>query len=178
MPDSITARVSSSAEFELRELRDIELTDTNYALLERLAFWQAAVGMAEQNLWLGVGFGNYDAVYQDFAPITWPLSLGHAHNYYLNLAAEVGILGLVAYVVFWGAIVWQNVRSLSQIQSWERAILLGLLGCWIALAVHHLVDKLYVNNMYIHIGVLLALQQVVVQQADGSRAGSFEEMKE
>ena len=163
VPDSIVARVASATEVEIRPLRDIELTNNNYAVLERLAFWQAAVGMTEQNLWLGVGFGAYDAAYTQFAPADWPNSLGHAHNYYLNLVAEIGILGLIGYVVFWTAVVWQNIRFLSQTSGLERAILLGLLGCWTALSVHHLVDKLYVNNMYIHIGVLLALQQMVVR---------------
>ena len=175
VPASIVARVTSSTEFEARPLRDTELTDTNYALLERFAFWQAAAGMTEQNLWLGVGFGNYDEAYPDFAPITWPQSLGHAHNYYLNLAAEVGILGLIAYVVFWSAVVWQNLHFLSKTDGLQRAILLGLLGSWATLSVHHLVDKLYVNNMYIHIGVLLALQQVVVQIAEGRRDGVAKE---
>ena len=178
VPNSIVDRVTSSTEFELRPLRDIELSDTNYALLERLAFWRAAVGMTEQNLWLGVGFGNYDAAYGAFAPVTWPQSLGHAHNYYLNLAAEIGILGLIAYVVFWSAVVWQNIYFLGKTSGLHRAILLGLLGSWAALSVHHLVDKLYVNNMYIHIGVLLALQQVVVQTTEGHENGVAKEIIE
>jgi hypothetical protein len=34
---------------------------------------------------------------------------------------------------------------------------LGLLAAWVGLSVHHLVDKLYVNNIYIHLGLMLAL---------------------
>jgi O-antigen ligase len=31
-------------------------------------------------------------------------SLGHAHNYYINIAAETGFIGLVVYLFFLGAI--------------------------------------------------------------------------
>jgi hypothetical protein len=33
----------------------------------------------------------------------------------------------------------------------------GILGAWIGLSVHNAFDMLYVNNMYIHLGVLLGL---------------------
>ncbi len=48
--------------------------------------------------WLGVGFGNYEAVYPAYAIGIWRDPLGHAHNYYLNVAAEAGLIGLAAYL--------------------------------------------------------------------------------
>ena len=36
----------------------------------------------------------------------------------------------------------------------------GLLGTWTHLAVHSMVDKLYVNNLFLHLGVLLGLLAV------------------
>ena len=110
---------------------------------------------------LGVGFGNYAAAYPDYALINWPDPLGHAHNYYINLLAEVGILGLVAYLIFWLAVIWQSIQLLNRLDWPERGIVLGLIGVWTALAAHHLVDKLYVNNIYIHLGVLLGLLQLM-----------------
>ncbi|MGB4869875.1 MAG: hypothetical protein WBP47_07475, partial [Candidatus Promineifilaceae bacterium] len=49
----------------------------------------------------------------------------------------------------------------------ERGIILGLMACWAALTVHHLVDKLYVNNIYIHLGVMLGLLALLKQKTDG-----------
>jgi len=43
---------------------------------------------------------------------------------------------------------------------------LGLLAAWTAISVHHVVDKLYVNNMFIYFGVMLGLQQVLDKQND------------
>jgi hypothetical protein len=53
------------------------------------------------------------------------------------------------------------IRLLSQLDGVPRGIALGLLAAFAALTVHHLVDKLYVNNIYIHLGVMLGLLQLL-----------------
>ncbi|MCB0032481.1 MAG: O-antigen ligase family protein [Anaerolineales bacterium] len=163
IPASISTRLTTIVEeFRLGDVRGVDINDANYAVLERLAFWQAAVNMAQDNFWLGVGFGNYAAAYPDYALINWTTALGHAHNYYLNLLAETGILGILAYAVVWVTILWQNMVLLRHLTWPNRGIALGLLGSWTALTVHQLVDKLYVNNIYVHIGAMLGLQQLLV----------------
>jgi O-antigen ligase len=162
VPSSITDRlVSFQDDFRLGDVRGVPINDTNYAVVERLAHWQAALNMAQDELWLGVGFGNYGAVYPDYMLLNWPDALGHAHNYYLNLLAEIGVIGLGAYLLLWTAVFGQTIRLLYQLDGWERGIALGLLGAWTALTVHHLVDKLYVNNIYVQIGVMFGLLQLL-----------------
>ncbi len=162
IPASITERVTSfSQDLQFGDVRGVDINDTNYAVLERLAHWQAALDMARNNLWQGVGFGNYEPAYADYALINWPAPLGHAHNYYLNLLAETGIIGLAAYLLLWTAVFWQTIRLLKRLDWPQRGIALGLLAAWTALTVHHLVDKLYVNNIYVHLGVMLALLQLL-----------------
>ncbi|MEM9776570.1 MAG: O-antigen ligase family protein, partial [Chloroflexota bacterium] len=107
LPNSITSRLASSTQIEFIPVRDQEVSPANFAVLERQAFWQAAFSMFESNIWTGVGFGNYDAAYPDHFVGTWERSLGHAHNYYINLLAETGIVGLLAYLIFWAVIVCQ-----------------------------------------------------------------------
>ncbi len=166
VPASITERLTSfTAEFTLGDVRGVDINDANYAVLERLAHWQSALDMARDQLWWGVGFGNYEPAYPEYALINWPYPLGHAHNYYLNLLAEVGLTGIIAYLIFWAAVIWQAIRSLPRLPLAERGMMLGLLAAWAALTVHHLVDKLYVNNVYLHLGVMLALQQILVRSA-------------
>ncbi len=162
VPASVTERVTSfSEDLRFGDVRGEDITDENYAVLERLAHWQAALGMAQDQPWLGVGFGNYEPAYADYALINWPYPLGHAHNYYLNLLAETGIVGLVAYVAVWTAVFWQTIRVIRRSDGWQRGVALGLLGVWTALTVHHLVDKLYVNNVYIQLGALFGLLQLL-----------------
>jgi O-antigen ligase len=161
-PASVTNRIGTfSEDLRFGDVRGVDINDANYAVLERLAHWQAALEMARHQPWLGVGFGNYEAAYPAFALINWPDALGHAHNYYLNLLAETGVVGLAAYLFFWAAVFWQTLTVLGQLKWPERGIALGLLAAWVALATHHLVDKLYVNNIYIHLGVMLGLLQLL-----------------
>lgn len=163
VPASITDRlVSFQDDFRLGDVRGVPINDTNYAVVERLAHWQAALNMAQDDLWLGVGFGNYGAVYPEYMLLNWPDALGHAHNYYLNLLAEIGVIGLGAYLLLWTAVIWQTIALLRRLDGWERGIALGLLGAWTALAVHHLVDKLYVNNIYIQVGVMFGLLSLLM----------------
>lgn len=147
-------------EFTLGDVRGVDINDANYAVIERLAHWQAAVAMARDDLWTGVGFGNYAAAYGDYDLLNFPDALGHAHNYYLNLLAEVGLPGLLAYAVFWLVLMGQSIWLAQRIVWPERGIVVGLLAAWVALAVHHLVDKLYVNNIYVHLGAMIGLLQL------------------
>jgi putative inorganic carbon (HCO3(-)) transporter len=161
VPPSITSRVTGFVDdLRLGDVRGVDINDANYAVLERVAHWQAALDMARDHIWTGVGFGNYGPAYADYALLNWPDALGHAHNYYLNIFAELGVVGLTFYSVLWIAIFWQTRRVLQWERSVVRGVALGLMGIWTAITVHHLVDKLYVNNIYIHLGVLLGLLQL------------------
>jgi O-antigen ligase len=158
VPSGIVERVTNLNQgVALTDVRGVDINDSNFSVLERLAHWQAAIDMARDHPWFGVGFGNYEAAYGKYALINWPQALGHAHNYYLNLLAEVGLIGLSMYLLFWLAVFWQTIRMTRRHDWPERGIALGLLAAWTAFSVHHLVDKLYVNNIYLQLGVMFAL---------------------
>jgi len=158
-------RLTGFAEYvQFEDVRGVAIHDANYAIIERLAHWQAGLEMFRHNLWTGVGFGCYEPAYADFALINWPVALGHAHNYYLNLAAETGLVGLAAYLFLWGAIFWQTWRATRRAHGLLRGLAVGLLGAWTHLGVHNFLDNLYVNNVHLHIGVLLGLLAFITQQ--------------
>jgi len=160
LPAEISARLTDFVEYvRFEDVRGVGINDANYAVLERLAHWQAALDMWRANFWSGVGFGDYEPAYADFRLLNWPIALGHAHNYYLNIAAETGLLGLSAYLLLWGAVFWQTWRVTRRAPagSWRRGLAIGLLGAWTHLSIHHLFDNLYVNNIHLHVGVMLGL---------------------
>jgi putative inorganic carbon (HCO3(-)) transporter len=166
LPGSIVGRLTGFADYvQFQDVRGVDITPANYAVLERMAHWQAALNMADQHPWLGVGLGNYEAAYADYALLNWPYPLGHAHNIYLNLLAETGVLGLMAYLAFWAAVIALTARVIRRGPYPQRGLALGLMGAWVHLSVHHLVDKLYVNNIYLHLGALLGLLLLLQDQA-------------
>ncbi len=139
----------------------IPLSDENYAIVERLAHWQAAWRMVSDNPLLGVGIGNYVPVYAAYALPGWEDPMGHAHNYYLNIAAEAGLVGLGGYLFLWGAIFWHGWRVYRRAEDRWRSITLGILGVMVALCAHSLFDNLYVHGMNMHLALLLGLLAVI-----------------
>jgi len=166
LPQSITARISSATEeyFTLYDVRGVDITSANYAVVERLAHWQAALNMVDSHPWFGIGFGNYEVAYEEYRLVNWPEALGHAHNYYLNIWAEAGILGLFAYCGLWLTAATMTWRLRKHPDPIARATSIGLLGSWVYLAAHSFLDNLYVNNLFIHLGVLLTILLIYDQQ--------------
>ncbi|MFQ6014410.1 MAG: O-antigen ligase family protein [Anaerolineae bacterium] len=142
----------------------VEVTPENWAIIERMAHWIAGWRMFSDHPWLGVGVGNYAAVYPAYALPGWEDPLGHAHNYYLNVAAEAGLLGLMAYLIFVAACFWQAWRTLPLVRGLWQGTVVGIIGVLAALSTHNLFDNLYVHGMNIHVAILLGLIYVVATQ--------------
>ncbi len=164
LPASLIERLANVGDFlNVVDVRGVNINDANFAIVERLAHWQAALEMIRAHPWLGVGWGNYVARYPDFSLINWPFHLGHAHNIYLHTWAEMGLLGLAAYLALWATVIALTVRTIRQTSGLQRGLALGLLGVWAHLLAHQIVDNLHVNNndllLAAQLGVLCALDQ-------------------
>jgi putative inorganic carbon (hco3(-)) transporter len=159
LPASVTQRITSSTEefFAFQDVRGIDITPENYAVAERLAHWTAAINMTLKSPWLGIGFGNYESAYPAHRLINWIEPLGHAHNYYLNILAEIGIFGLLKYLALFAMLIFQCIASRRHPDVQARLLSIGLTGTWVYLSVHSIFDNLYVNNLFLHIGLLMGL---------------------
>jgi putative inorganic carbon (hco3(-)) transporter len=168
LPSAINERLADAGTLlEIRDVRGVPINDANYALIERQAHWQAALNMLAEHPWTGVGFSNYQPLYERYRLLNWPMPLGHAHNIYLNVAAETGIVGLGLYLCLWISVFVLTFRAIRRGQGFDRAVAVGLMGAWVFLSTHMLVDNLYVNNTHLMIGALLGLLTVI-----GARASS------
>jgi len=134
------------------------VTNANFSAVERVAHWLAGVRMFSAHPLLGVGIGNYSAAYPHFHPRGWYASLEHAHNYYINIAAEAGILGLVTYILLTGSALWYSCAATFQARDRVfRGLGLGVLGALIATSLHNVFDVLYVHGTTALIGLLVGL---------------------
>lgn len=170
LPAPLADRLSSTTDyFRLFDASKMVVTTENWAIAERMATWQAAWGMFSDHTWNGVGLGGFRSAYGDYALPYWRNVLpDHAHNYYLNLLAETGVLGLVVYLVFFLAVFvyagsslwgteWSKVGLSSSALFNSPAITLGILGSLAALSIHSLFDNLYVHGIGVQLGMLLGL---------------------
>ncbi len=112
-------------------------------IMERIhADWQAswdvrtqlndsAISMAQDHLALGVGLNNYTIAYPAYDPsftaqlIEMDGMLSVVHNVYLLVWAEVGSLGLAAFVFFLGGSLFTAWRSVAYLDKFGRSIALG-----------------------------------------------------
>lgn len=166
IPQSIISRLTTAATdfVTIDDIRGVDITSVNYAVVERIAHWQAAINIAEVNPYAGVGLGNYEIVYNNYRLLNWKEPLGHAHNYYLNILAETGIIGVLVYLAFWMRIFTLTWQSRYHPDTFSRSIAIGLLGAWTYIAIHSIFDNLYVNNLFLQIGLLLSILAILHQQ--------------
>lgn len=166
LPRSIMNRLTTAAGdfLTIDDIRGVDISPENFAVMERIAHWQAALNMAQAQPVIGIGLGNYEVVYEQYRLINWKDALGHAHNFYLNMLAETGIAGALAYLGFWIGTFALTWRTRAHPNIFARCMAIGLLGCWTYLMAHSIFDNLYVNNLFLHIGVLLGMLSILHQQ--------------
>ncbi len=158
LPPAITERIADIPTFfglNLFDPRAVLLTNENFGIVDRMAHWFAAWNMFTDFPWLGVGVGNYGVVYPQYGLREWPFSLGHAHNFYLNMLAETGLIGLAFYLVLVFSslgFAWSVAR---RNQGLWRALAFGMMGALVATTVHNFFDNLYVHGMNIQFAILL-----------------------
>ncbi|MDP6793405.1 MAG: O-antigen ligase family protein [Anaerolineales bacterium] len=165
LPVGVSERLAAVAEFgRVQDVSGATIDPANFSLIERMAHWQAASRMAAARPWLGVGLGNFQVAYPDYRLLNWEQALGHAHNVYLNVVAESGLLGLVSYLLLWGSVFVITLRAIGCNVGWRRGAALGMLGVWTHLAVHNMVDYLFVNNVHLYLGALLGVLSVIAKR--------------
>lgn len=94
-----------------RHIREI-LTLADVASRERIVMWKTALAMIHAKPLLGHGVNTFMANYNHYAgdATLWP---AYAHNCFLQIAAETGLVGLGLFLLFIGALaalVWKALR--------------------------------------------------------------------
>jgi O-antigen ligase len=124
----------------------------------RLDMWQSAVNMTIDNPITGVGPGLFGRAYREYRdPIVGRDKLAAAHNLYLNVSSELGLLGIL--VGSWLAVVilqtswkaWRNAKGRNQHLRVE-----GMFAALIALAIHSTVDVFTITSINIIFIVIIA----------------------
>lgn len=159
LPPALLDRVSQSiAYFGVFDVRTVDLTSENFSVVERMAHWQAGWYMFLDHPWFGVGAGNYAEAYPNYYVSTWLDPLGHAHNYYLNMLAELGVVGGLVLLLVLALVFRQFLGALVRSRpGFWRAVLASVIGGMVVFCVHDLFDDLFVHGVNVQIGVLLAL---------------------
>lgn len=162
LPTVVTARLMTFMQaFATIDIYHDVPTSQNWAVFERMVHWNAAWAMFQDRPLLGVGMGNFGVLFAQYAPPPWQNLTGHAHNYYLNLLAEGGLMGLATYGIMLTSIFAYLARSLRRSKMSGSAVsygvALGVLGSFVALSIHNVFDNLFVHGMIAQVGLMLGL---------------------
>lgn len=108
----------------------------------RLAAWQAAATLFLDHPFLGIGYGNFRFVSSELVPVALPGTL-EAHNLYLQLLAETGLVGFLVFATVIGAFFFFSLRVIREQDLLCRIIAFGVCGAITATLIHGMVDYLF-----------------------------------
>jgi putative inorganic carbon (HCO3(-)) transporter len=133
--------------------------------------WQAAMNMIKAHPFIGVGVNTFPLNYDRYKIPTDPISGWYAHNAYLNLAAEIGIIGLA--IFFW--------MIIAVIRSWHKtyekikdsglqAISLGVFCGFIGYLISGILESnLQYSNLavlfWFVLGLMVAVSEISAKEA-------------
>lgn len=93
------------------------LTDKSFqSNTERILMWKSAWKMFTDHPLTGVGLGTYAHKYQTeyISPMALEPYQGHAHNNFLQMLAETGIIGFISFCYMFGSLLYYSVKDWQQ----------------------------------------------------------------
>jgi len=114
----------------------------------RFRVWGAAIAMFKDSFLLGKGLGSFMGCFRQYSN----LSIQYAHNCYLQILAETGLIGLLAFLWFLGEII---LGSYKELRLKFDGLFLGLFSAFLAFLIHIFFDtQLYALKLSILFWVL------------------------
>ena len=109
----------------------------------RLEVWQVALQMLQDFPFTGVGMGTFNDVATRLYPFPNVSDPG-AHNLFLQIGVDLGILGMIAYlslIFLMFFLAWQAKRVFELLtDTWLWASMIGALSAMVAFVIHGFVD--------------------------------------
>ncbi len=126
----------------------------------RVRRWANGWPMVADHPWLGVGPGNWTAVWPRYRGrvMTDPGGDTLPYNSYLGLAAEAGLPGCLALVLFFTGVLRARRRAAPPSEAWVRACLAASLAALLVAAAFHDVfsNALLLGAVFLTAGLLVA----------------------
>ena len=133
----------------------------------RSELWRGTPEIIGDHPFVGVGAGQFSkasAAYGLRDPFSEYQPFEHAHSIPLTVAAELGLLGLVAFLWFVVQLGIVLVRACRRTYGWARAYAFGLAAALVAIAVQGLVDYTVRSNVVAMLVLTLAAAAVVLSR--------------
>ena len=113
------------------------------SMTARVELWNRAIYAGTDFPLTGIGMGQFpDTVQRLYPPSHMVLSeaVPHAHNFFLQIFAEMGYPGLIVYVAFFLILFFVLLRRIHLARDWRQVLSIGLLGSLTVFLTHGIVD--------------------------------------
>ena len=136
----------------------------------RLSIWKNSLERISDHPWgVGLGLYKYTSFYYRFPVESAIARFGKraesAHNEYLQLAVELGVLGLVLFLAVVSLLGWEIRATLRlPLEPWERGLVIGLSGGILGILVHGGVDAVFHEPALVLLAILFAGMILVVKR--------------
>jgi len=131
----------------------------------RFQVWGAAIAMFKDSFLLGKGLGSFMGCFRQYST---NLYIQYAHNCYLQILAETGLIGLLAFLWFLGEII---LGSYKELRLKFNRLFLGLFAAFLAFLIHIFFDtQLYALKLSILFWILASFLTVYTRNIKGGSA--------
>ncbi|KPK39193.1 MAG: hypothetical protein AMJ78_08870 [Omnitrophica WOR_2 bacterium SM23_29] len=122
------------------QIRSFATLDTDVSTNDRMIIWETGWRMFIDKPLFGHGLGTFMSVFGKYKPKDY-IEIVYAHNCYLQMAAEIGIFGLLIFLWFIVALIKSSIFKLLRFDDkFLKATLIGIVGGILAYLVHSFVD--------------------------------------
>lgn len=137
---------------------------SNVGSIERKFFWQAGWKMFMSNPWIGIGLGTFMFNFKRFVAESYQYGPSYAHNCYLQMLSEIGIIGLVSFLAILILFFYNGIKTtIEQQKTFFWYVLLASLGAVLGYSVQMAVDTTFYSlDLGLLFWILLALGTVAM----------------
>ena len=108
---------------------------------ERVHMWDAGLRMLRDHPWTGVGLQDLHSIYETYKPPGAIEPAGHLHSVYVQVAASMGVIGLVALLVLFAGLLRAASRAFRKGNGdFGRTISLGVSAALVGFMVSGLME--------------------------------------
>jgi len=122
------------------------------SVLERGTFYSDAMKVVRDYPVLGAGGGAWGALYEKYQ--NNPYVSRQAHNYFLQVLVETGIVGLALHLLLFGLVYYHFIRSYWRKPETERTAYLVFFAFATSILLHSIIDF---NMSYVYLSIVVFL---------------------
>lgn len=141
--------------------------------LYRIKIWKITKDVIRDNLIAGVGFG-YTPFKETFEKYIRTMPIYHAHNTYLEVAAEIGLIGFIFFMLLLFSVLKYNyVNLIKSEDKYYRYLGAGLYASIIGIMGHGLVEHfLYIPRIIFTFWIIIGITMTAIRIKKSEREKS------